>query len=390
MTISDGSPTFDIGPNVSQHNRAEVEQLLSTYTPKKTKTVNIDLDIALTDDEPIFHKPQRLPFAERDIVDAQVEEWIKNGIVQPCSSPYASQVVVVKKKDGKSRVCIDYRRLNRKLIKDNYPLPLIDVILDCLQNAKIFTTLDLKNGFFHVAVNERSRKFTSFVTHNGQYQFRRMPFGLSTCPSTFMRYINAIFRHLISKRTSFKIITDCDALVKTLSKKELNPSIARWVLYLQEFNYTIEHGTGSKVDALSRRPHCMLIQYSVQLQFLKAQQADDQITAIKTLLETTPQDNYIVKNKLLYKTVNGTDLLVVPDEMLASIIKTAHERGHFAVLRTQDLVSKDFYIPRLKDKVEKCFQNCVTCILTNWKRGKQDGTLNPIEKKTIYHSIHFI
>ncbi|GFX59637.1 uncharacterized protein K02A2.6-like [Trichonephila clavipes] len=116
MTISDGSPTFDIGPNVSQHNRAEVEQLLSTYKPKKIKTVNTELDIALTDDEPIFHKPRRLPFAERDIVDAQVDEWVKNGIVEPCSSPYASQVVVVKKKDGKSRVCIDYRRLNRKLI----------------------------------------------------------------------------------------------------------------------------------------------------------------------------------------------------------------------------------------------------------------------------------
>ncbi|GFV98004.1 uncharacterized protein K02A2.6-like [Trichonephila clavipes] len=118
MTISDDSPTFDIGPNVSQHNRAEVEQLISTYTPKKTKAVSIELDIALTDDESILHKPRRLPFAERDIVDAQVDEWVKNGNVEPCSSPCASQVVVVKKKDGKSRVCIDYRRLNRKLIKD--------------------------------------------------------------------------------------------------------------------------------------------------------------------------------------------------------------------------------------------------------------------------------
>ncbi|GFS80609.1 hypothetical protein TNCV_3870301 [Trichonephila clavipes] len=104
------------------------------------------------------------------------------------------------------------------------------------------------------------------------------------------------------------------------------------------------------VDALSRPPHCMLIQNSVHLQFLKAQQADDQITTIKTLLETTPHDNYIVKNKLLYKTVNGTGLLVVPDEMQANIIKTVHERGHFAVLRTQDLVSKEFTSHDLKTK----------------------------------------
>ncbi|GFW93216.1 retrovirus-related Pol polyprotein from transposon 412 [Trichonephila clavipes] len=176
-------------------------------------------DITLTDDEPIFHKPRRLPFAERDIVDAQVDEWVKNGIVEPCSSPYASQVVVVKKKDGKSRVCIDYRRLNRKLIKDNYLLPLIDEILDCLQNAKIFTTLDLKNGVFHATVNERSRKCTSFVTHNAQYQFRRMPFGLSTCPSTFMRYINTIFRYLISKSI---VLPYTDDVVVPAAPKHLN------------------------------------------------------------------------------------------------------------------------------------------------------------------------
>ncbi|GFY30328.1 transposon Ty3-I Gag-Pol polyprotein [Trichonephila clavipes] len=135
------------------------------------------------------------------------------------------------------------------------------------------------------------------------------------------------------------------------------------------------------MDALSRPPHCMLIRNSVHFQLLKAQQTNYQITAIKALLETTAHDNYIVKSKLLYKTANFTDLLVVPDEIQANIIKAAHERGHFAVLRTQDLVSKDFYVPRLKDKVEKCIENCITCVLTNRKCGKQDGMLNPIEKK---------
>ncbi|GFT09348.1 retrovirus-related Pol polyprotein from transposon 297 [Trichonephila clavipes] len=98
--------------------------------------------------------------------------------------------------------------LKSQTLKGNYPLPLIDDILDCHQNAKIFTTLDLKNGFFHVTVKERSRKFTSFVTHDDQYQFRRIPFGLSTCPSTFMRYINALFRHPISKNVVLPYMDD--------------------------------------------------------------------------------------------------------------------------------------------------------------------------------------
>ncbi|GFV92076.1 transposon Ty3-I Gag-Pol polyprotein [Trichonephila clavipes] len=73
--------------------------------------------------------------------------------------------------------------------------------------------------------------------------------------------------------------------------------------------------------------------------------------------------------------------------MQANFIKTAHERGHFAVLRTQDLVRKDFYIPRLEDKVEKCVQNCVTCILTNRKRGKQDD--KPDKKNDLpLHTFH--
>lgn len=105
--------------------------------------------------------------------------------MRPSLSEYASPVVLVKKKNGTYRLCVDYRRLNQKIIKNRYPLPLIDDQLDRLQGAKIFTTLDLKNGFFHVDVDEDSRKFTAFIIPDGQYEFLKIPFGL--CNSSFFR-----------------------------------------------------------------------------------------------------------------------------------------------------------------------------------------------------------
>jgi len=113
--------------------------------------------VILQSEEPIYQRPRRLPTVERDIVEKQVRDWLKDGIVEPCSSEYASPVVVVKKKDGSSRVCIDYRKLNRIMVKDRYPLPLIEDQLDKLQEAKVFSTMDLRNEFFHVNVTCDSR-----------------------------------------------------------------------------------------------------------------------------------------------------------------------------------------------------------------------------------------
>lgn len=106
---------------------------------------------------------------ERKIIDDQVQEWIEKQIMEPCTSEYVSPVIVVRKKDGSPRVCIDYRRLNKKTCMDRYPLPVIEDLLDGLSNAKVFLVIDLKNGFFHVAVAPDSRKYTALVTVNGQY-----------------------------------------------------------------------------------------------------------------------------------------------------------------------------------------------------------------------------
>ncbi|GFS80006.1 retrovirus-related Pol polyprotein from transposon 412 [Trichonephila clavipes] len=123
--------------------------------------------IILKDDRPVYQPARRLSFSENQDVNKQIDEWLEQGIVRPSSSEYASPIVLVKKKDGTTRLCVDYRKLNRKLVKYRFPLPLIEDVLDKLQGAKVYTTLDLKNGFFHVDVNEDCKHLTSFVVPDG-------------------------------------------------------------------------------------------------------------------------------------------------------------------------------------------------------------------------------
>ncbi|GFX20636.1 retrovirus-related Pol polyprotein from transposon 17.6 [Trichonephila clavipes] len=115
---------------------------------------------------------------------------------------------MVKKKDGSSRMCIDYRKLNQKLVKDKFPLPIIEDVLDTLQEAKVYSTLDLRNGFFHVDVDEDCRKYASFIVPDGQFEFNKVPFGLSTCPGVFQRYVSSIFRDLTRKGIVISYLDD--------------------------------------------------------------------------------------------------------------------------------------------------------------------------------------
>ncbi|GFW07953.1 hypothetical protein TNCV_3920851 [Trichonephila clavipes] len=115
---------------------------------------------------------------------------------------------MVKKKNGSSRMCIDYRKLNQKLVKDKFPLPIIEDVLDTLQEAKVYSTLDLRNGFFHVDVDEDCRKYTSFIVPDGQFEFNKVPFGLSTSPGVFQRYVSSIFRDLTRKGIVISYLDD--------------------------------------------------------------------------------------------------------------------------------------------------------------------------------------
>lgn len=152
----------------------------------------VQMEINLNDTQPVVYRPYRLSFPERQLVQSMIKEMIDADIVCESNSPYASPVLLVKKKTGESRLCVDYRALNNKTKKEHYPLPLIDDQLDRLAGNSLFTSLDLASGYYQIPVAIESQDKTAFVTPDGQYQFKRMPFGLANAPSVFQRTMNKI------------------------------------------------------------------------------------------------------------------------------------------------------------------------------------------------------
>ena len=146
-----------------------------------------------TEAHPPINQPlRRIPYAHRAEMLKLVQSMLQNNIIQPSVSPWSSPVVLVKKKDGSLRFCIDYRRLNSITCRDVFPMPRIDDMLEQLQGKKIFTTLDAKSGYWQVQMDPASRDKTAFWTTNGLYEFLVMPFGLCNAPATFQRLIQQV------------------------------------------------------------------------------------------------------------------------------------------------------------------------------------------------------
>ena len=187
--------------DVPQQYRSKIEKLVlqnqDLFANKDselghTETVKMQVDVG--NNEPIKMRPYRTPIKNREVIDKAIDEMLDADVIRRSRSPWSFPVVIVDKEDGSKRFCVDFRRLNKVTKKNSYPLPLIDDILALLGKAKYFTSLDLKSGYWQVAMDEKDKEKTAFACHKGLFEFNIMPFGLSNAPAVFQELMSVVLQ----------------------------------------------------------------------------------------------------------------------------------------------------------------------------------------------------
>ncbi|CAK1595379.1 unnamed protein product [Parnassius mnemosyne] len=604
----------------------EIVRLFSKYRQCIASNINQlgtvlghEMEINLLHSKPVQFRPYRASYSDREIIRSLVNELLENCIIRESNSAYASPALLVNKKNGEKRLCIDYRALNKITIKDKYPMPRIEDLIDRLQGCRFFTSLDLKSGYYQIKMKEDSVHKTAFITEDGHYEFLRLPFGLAGAPSCFQQMMNRVlgnlrfekiilylddilivsqtevenlellekvlqifkengltlnlkkchflktdieflgyrinsegikpsegkvnavkdfpipksvhqvrqflglisyFRkfikhcailsspltkllkknvpwvwktehdrafmtlkdalisdniltlfdptkecvlytdasrdgiagilmqvsdsvekpiHYYSRQTTddekkyhsfelellavvqslnkfrhyllgshFRIITDCSAVRFALSKKEIIPRIARWVLATQEFSYDIIHREGYRmqhVDALSRNPlqsgsksEAEIIMSITEADWLlSVQLQDSRIADIKKSLESGEAHKYkdifnkyeLLGNKVYRRTSQGRRW-VVPKTCIWQVLKYNHDDlGHFSVDKTFERISHRYWFSRMRHIIKKYINNCIKCIYYKNKGGPKEGELYPLPKYAQpFHTLH--
>ena len=191
-----GGERPDIGQQKLVDMLSSFQDVFSLEPGERGETDLVKMEINTQGAAPVRQPVRRVPFAVRTEIAKQLREMQERGVVEPSASAWASPVVMVRKKDGSHRFCVDYRRLNAVTKKDQFPLPRIDDLLDQLGKSGYFSTLDLASGYWQIRMEPSAQEKTAFVTPQGLYEFRVMPFGLTNAPAVFQRLMQRVIKGL--------------------------------------------------------------------------------------------------------------------------------------------------------------------------------------------------
>ena len=191
--------------------------------------------VQLKDDATVRSRPYTVPFSQRETIDKEIDQMLKMGVIEPSTSSYASPIVLVKKKDGKMRFCIDYRKLNKVVEFDTEPKPEIYYLFSKLGKKEIFSKIDLSKGYWQIPVAVEDKPKTAFITPKGCFQWKVMPFGLCTSGAVFSRMMRKLLLPLDSETTDNFID---DILVATEGKEEHVQELRKLLQRLRECSLT--------------------------------------------------------------------------------------------------------------------------------------------------------
>lgn len=201
--LGDTNEVIQIGDALDEMQAKQVTNLCSKYKDVfsiagelgETSLVQHDIELE-PNAQPVVEALRRRPLIHRQEAEKQVKKMLEDGIIEESSSPWASAYVLVKKKSGEMRLCIDFRKLNEKTKKNVFPLPNIEDCLEPLSGNMFFSQLDMASGYWQIKMSDRAKEYTAFRTEKALYQFKRMPFGLCNAPASFQRLVNALFANL--------------------------------------------------------------------------------------------------------------------------------------------------------------------------------------------------